>query len=511
MDILERIVENLTSDEVRRFKILSNRFKADEEKKLLILFDAIRAGQYKSVEEDVITQLYGDTSSKSKNSYYRLRNKLLSNLEKSLLFYHYNYKNTIESYSNIQLATLFRERGIYKEAFHYLKKAERVAQSYDQFNVLEVIFDAMVQLAAGSATVDMDIEDILKKRKANHKNIEIQRSITEVLAVISIRLNKFNFSRNKDREVVLNMMEEARQLLEEHASIFNSANGKISIYRTVVAILLQKQAYEELIHYIEDTFEDFESNDVFTKETHEDRLKMRIWRVNSLRKLLRLDEEAEQVKLLWDDLKKYKGLHMKQYVFHYYASKAINDQLRGQIDDAGEALKVALETREIMSNPRDQLVIYLSQAGQFFYQELYSRAFDSLQKIFSHKDFEKGLDEEVRFYIAIFDLVNGYESKNYGYVESKYKKFKKKFKKQLKDEYYAKAEKFSELIMRLNMAAVEGRKVFLKSAYTNFVKDFEPSEVADNAIIMYELYLKAKLEEKPYYEVFREHIEENAK
>ncbi|MEL6591186.1 MAG: hypothetical protein AAFQ68_13940, partial [Bacteroidota bacterium] len=135
MDILERIIENLTSDEVRRFKILSNRFKADEEKKLLILFDAIRAGNYRDNEAEVITQFYGDTSARSRNSYYRLRNKLLSNLEKSLLFYHFNYKNSIEAYSYIQLAILFRERGLYREAFYHLRKAEKNAVEQDRFYI----------------------------------------------------------------------------------------------------------------------------------------------------------------------------------------------------------------------------------------------------------------------------------------------------------------------------------------------------------------------------------------
>ena len=219
MDILERIIENLTSDEVRRFKILSNRFKADEEKKLLILFDAIRAGGFKAVEDDVILQLYDGKTAKSKNNYYRLRNKLLSNLEKSLLFYHFNYKNTIESYSFIQLATLFKERGIYREAYHYLKKSERVAVNYDQFNVLEVIYDEMVQLA--SRDVEVDIADILTKRKANLQKIEIQRSSSEVLGTILQQIRKLNFARGKQSQSVIQMLEDTKAQLEEHQHIFH--------------------------------------------------------------------------------------------------------------------------------------------------------------------------------------------------------------------------------------------------------------------------------------------------
>ena len=111
VDILERIIENLTSDEVRRFKILSNRFKADEEKKLLVLFDAIRGGDFKEVEErcchPVLWQ-YGCQGQEQLLSPYAT--SCFSNLEKSLLFYHFNYKNNIEAHSNLQLAILCRER-----------------------------------------------------------------------------------------------------------------------------------------------------------------------------------------------------------------------------------------------------------------------------------------------------------------------------------------------------------------------------------------------------------------
>ena len=154
MDILEQIVTNLSSDEVRRFKILSNRFKADEEKKVIVLFDAIRAGDFELMEDGLVTQMYGDLSPNSKNNYYKLRNKLLTNLEKSLLFYHFNYKNTIEAYSYLQVSTLLMERGLYREAYHYLKKAEKGALINDQFSVAEVVYDNMIQLAIKDVEID---------------------------------------------------------------------------------------------------------------------------------------------------------------------------------------------------------------------------------------------------------------------------------------------------------------------------------------------------------------------
>jgi hypothetical protein len=58
--------------------------------------------------------------------------------------------------------------------------------------------------------------------------------------------------------------------------------------------------------------------------------------------------------------------------------------------------------------------------------------------------------------------------------------------------------------LRLNTAAIEGKKVFLNSAYKRFTSEFPVSEVSDNQIIMFEVYLRAKLEERPYFHVFSE-------
>jgi tetratricopeptide (TPR) repeat protein len=503
VDILERVIENLTSDEVRRFKILSNRFKADEEKKVLILFDAIRTGNFKEIEEDVIQQLYGKTDSRAKNNYYRLRNKLMSNLEKSLLFYHFNYKNTIESYSYIQLATLFKERGIYREAYHYLKKAEKVATAYDQFNILEVIHDEMVQLA--SRDVDVDIQDILQKRRENLRKIEIQRSSSEVLGVILQEIRKLNFTRGKQSESVIEMLEKTKRDLEEHQDIFQSASGKEAIYKAVSTILLKKGAYRELEKYIVTAQKEFEENKFFDRNNHSTRILMRVWRINSLAKLLELSQVKKELPLLWKELKMFSKQNFNEYVVYYFRSKILNETFLGNLDEAAKAVEKAAATRPITHNPINELYLLISQADLYFNQELFAKAFEALRKTLSHKKFNT-LDEGVQFYLHIFELVNSYEAKNYGYTESRYKSFKKKFKRMLKDEYYAKAAKFVELLMRMNTAALEGKRVNLKSAYKNFVTDFPESEIGDTSAIMYEVYLRSKLEDKSYYEAFREEI-----
>lgn len=506
MDILERIIENLTSDEVRRFKILSNRFKADEEKKLLVLFDAIRAGDYKENEDDVIKHFYGNTGAKSKNSYYRLRNKLLSNLEKSLLFYHFNYKNSIESFSNIQLSILFRERGLYREAFHNLKKAEKVALKQDQFNVLEIIYDEMVKL---SIHFDVNIDKVLERRRENLKKIEILRANSEVLGMIHQQLTKRNYARGKRTESVIDTLEGIKDRLEEHKDIFQSPSGKIMIMKTVVTILIQKSAYAELVDYVKDTFDLFETNKLFNKDNHHIRLTMRVWRINALLKMLRLRDAREDIMLLREEVKMFKKQNYNEFAFYYFGNNAYTLKLLGELDKASKTLDDAFNQKEVLQNEVYEMYLLLSRADQYFSQEMYQEAGDLVKKVTGHPGF-KYLDEEVKLYVRIFEIVNSYEAEDYQYADKVYSKAKRSFRALLRDDFFKKPRKFLDIIMRLNTAAIEGKNVFLRAAYRGFISEFPPSEIGDNQIILYEIYLQAKLENKSYYRLLVNKVTQSA-
>lgn len=502
MDILERIIENLTSDEVRRFKILSNRFKADEEKKLLVLFDAIRAGGFKDIEDQVIKQFYGAADAKSKNSYYRLRNKLLSNLEKSLLFYHFNYKNSLESYSNIQLSILYRERGLYKESFYNLKKAEKVAISHDQFNLLEVIYDEMLNL---SNYLELDIDQILDRRKENTQKLEIIRANREILGLVTQQLLKRNYARNKKTESIIETLESIKNRLEEHKNIFQSASGKFMIMKTVVSILIQKGAYRELEEYVKSAIEDFEASKIFNKENHHTRLLMRVWRINSLLKLLDLETAQQDLERFFKELQLYDRQNYNQYAFFYYSSSAYCLKLMGKLDESGEVLKEAFTQKELLKNETHELYLLLSLADQHFSQMLFPQALDTITRIIEHKNFAF-FDEELRFFIHVFEMVTLFEAGEYEQVNQRYKAFRKTYKRFLKDEFYTQTLKFMEIVVRMNTAQLEGKKVFLKSAYKGYISEFPKSEIGDNKVILYEVYLKSKLDQRPYYELLMEEV-----
>lgn len=495
MDILERIIEHLTSDEVRRFKILSNRFKADEEKKLLILFDAIRAGNYKEVEKEIVTQLYGSISAKTKNTYYRLRNKLLSNLEKSLLFYHYNYKNSIESLSNLQLSMLYQERGLYREGFYSLKKAEKVALEQDQFQILEVIYSEMVKLAIHH---NVDIDQVIERRKINQEKIDFLRANQEVLGTVTQSLMRRNFSRSKSSSSLIETLEQIQSQLEEHKHLFQSASGRIMILRTVVSILIQKSAWDNLATYTERIFSEFEQEKIFNADNHPTRLMLLIWRINALHKLLRLDKAAPVIEALGKDIKLYKRQNFNEFAFHYFSAKAFNLKYNGKLEEAASVIQQSLSTPDIIHHSTNEVYLLISLADQYFCQQEYALSTETIVKIGDLQG-SGTLDEELNMFIQVFKVVTQFEAKCHKEANKLIKTLRKKYKKFLKDEFYAKTDRFIEIVGRMNTAELEGKRMMLKAAVDGFLQEFPDSEIGGNEIIMYDLYLQSKLENSQTY------------
>ena len=501
MDTLEHVIQSFTSDEVRRFKILSNRFKADEEKKLIILFDLIRSGKFETREEDLIKDIYGNAQPETKNRYYRLRNKLLDNLEKSLVFYHFKYKDSIHAFYDIQLSIMFRERGYNELVVFFLKKAEKKAEMLDQFSILELIYDEYIQL--GIKNVDLDLDSILTRRRENQVKLAIHRKSTETIATIKQKIRKAKFG--KDKLSVVELLDGIKSDLEEAKDIFHSTEGKILIFQTVSTILHNKGAYQQLSDYIKTTIKDFVENDLFNQNNHAARLLMRLRLIISLYKTMRLEEAVEQLGIFEKEMKMYGKQNYQTYLFNYYNIRIYNLKMLGRSAEAREEIETALKLYEIKNDPSHYLVILISLAGQQFNEGDFKGAIDSIQQIRAIKN-SASLGDNVLFFLEVFYLVCLLEFGSNDLFTEAYKMIRKRFKAQLKMEDNARTARFCEILDRMNNAAIEGRKVSIKSTVSGFIDSFGKYEEGDNEILNQVYYLRSLLEQRPYYEIYVEDL-----
>ncbi|HRI42299.1 MAG TPA: hypothetical protein PLW54_11530, partial [Bacteroidia bacterium] len=86
MDILPSVIRRMTRDEVRFFKLFSGRSHDRADRLDKRLFDLIRQAGEEYDDDKAFERLYEEGN---KNAYYRLKNRLLQDVGKSLTLQHF--------------------------------------------------------------------------------------------------------------------------------------------------------------------------------------------------------------------------------------------------------------------------------------------------------------------------------------------------------------------------------------------------------------------------------------
>src|ERR1051326_4600923 len=114
MDVLQQVIGTMSKEDQRSFKLFINRTRTAEARKDEQLFDHIRT-MHPGYDEDLIhRKLYGKAD---KNSLYRLKNRLLEDISKSITLQYYNDNEYNTVLYHIALTRLYRseERRVGKE------------------------------------------------------------------------------------------------------------------------------------------------------------------------------------------------------------------------------------------------------------------------------------------------------------------------------------------------------------------------------------------------------------
>src|ERR1043166_286680 len=125
MDVLNSIVAGMSKEQIRFFKLFQGRSHPKENRIDVRLFDYMRKTGEKYEEEKIHRKLYGPNG--SKNSFYRLRNRLLHDVNRSLLVQHFDEDELLYTLHLIALEKFHFSRNNIRAAKFYLKKAEAEA------------------------------------------------------------------------------------------------------------------------------------------------------------------------------------------------------------------------------------------------------------------------------------------------------------------------------------------------------------------------------------------------
>lgn len=439
---LNLLVDSLQKEEVRHLKLFIQKYESDaEERKDLALFDLIRKGN--DYDDDYVHSiLYPEE--KNKNSFYRLRNRLMDEINKSLLTLHYNESDINSVLYNIILSRLFQQRNNYRMAQFYLRKAERKAMELNSAELLDLIYRDYIKISTESLEIDPEI--YIQKRKENRILLNQLNEIDDVLAVLIYRIRVSQNFNMKNYDIVNVLSSTLKQYANKELTR-NNPELKIKIYQAVSRILVQQHDYAALEKYLKITFKEFNEDKLFNRNNHEIKLQMLTYLANSLFKNGKFEESLEAGDKLKNGLNEFDGLLKERYLFYYYNSQVNNYSVLDR-HKAIAVLQEAVQDKMLHKNKFNTMFLNLQMALQYFDLKEFKASLKSLVKLKLEENF-KVFDTALQLKILVFELMVRYELEDFDFIETQVQKVKREYKEMLRDENFDRQKRMLDFLGKI--------------------------------------------------------------
>lgn len=484
MNVLNSIVKGLSKEEVRFFKLWLERGYDHEDRLDKTLFDYMRKSGEKYDEEKIFLKLY---KKGSKNSFYRLRNRLLSELNKSLMIQHYDDDDSNYTLHLLGLAKHFLNKNP-PVSHNYLKKAESLAIKTENFELLDIIYSDFIRISYEILSIDP--EEYVQKRRENQEHIKQLRVIDDILAVLTYKMKvSQNFSSTKNP--ILPLLQEIVNSYSNDKDFINSPKLRFKIYHAVTQILLQKRDYKALEEYLLVTYKEFVSAKMFQRGNHDMKLQMLVYLINSLFKNKKMKDSLEYAELLKFAMDEHQGMLHDKYLFFYYNSLVINYS-RTNRDKAIEILLEMKNNKKIRSDHFHELFVFLNLAVSYFDKSDFHQSIRNLNSLFLAEGYKKA-DSSLRFKIAVAELMIRFELNDFDILDSKIRQIQKEYAKQISESDNIREALVITTIEQLMEPVPLKKNITLMNKIKKVLLNDENQESGDAEIINYKNWLVGKL------------------
>ena len=395
MKTLETVIQSLSKEEIRFYKLFVGRTNQSKERKDLKLFDIIK----KNLDQDYSKKAIKSLNVTS-NNFYQLKNRIYNDLNNSMVWQHISKDQQSKSFSFILLSRVFKNKGELDLAYHYLKIAEKEAIKLELFEILAIVYSETIELSHELISIDLD--KYLKLKKENSKaRSEIEDIDTHLAKLMYDIKTKQNFS--KSDSALTQLLSTHYQKNADNKMVLNSPRFKLRLFKMYSRLLLQKKDYSNLNLYLSESYNDFTKNDLFGRHNHNDKLTLLTYLANCLYKTKQFKKSLEVAEQLHHAMKEYEGFLYDKYIFYYYNVLVLN-YAKEDKEKALETLQLAKNNETIKKLPGYTSFIYLNTGLIYYYQEKYNSAKTNISRLIQQEDF-LSLDVVFQFKILIVDLI----------------------------------------------------------------------------------------------------------
>jgi hypothetical protein len=486
MDHLPRLVKGLTREQARFYKLHAARTAHGGDRKDFRLFDLLRKN---GSDDSGLDKFYAKHyTPNSKNAFYRLRNRLLEDLNRALTTLYYDEDEYIHTLHMLALYRHFAAMNRQDEARYYLRRAELNASAIDHHELLDIIYGEYIRIS--HETLHINPEVYITKRKSNREQLEALRAIDDLLSVVTYRLKTAqNFA---GETPVLELLRKTTDDYLRDRNLKSSPSLRFRIYQAVSQVLLQRREYPALETYLLRTWKEFGKDKIFDRNNHDTKLQMLTYIVNTLFK-----NKKYKLSLKWTDqlksaMDEFNGMLYDKYMFFYYNALVINYSVIDR-PKAIEILNHISTLPQISSNSYHQVFVHLNLSVLLFDEGNYKESVKNLTRLYV-LDGYKSADDSLKLKITACDLIARYELDQADVLDYKLKRAKREFNALLKEEsHYAERALFEILRKLMGVAKLKEEPVLLEKI-RSFISWTGKNREDDSQIIDYERWLRNLLQ-----------------
>ncbi|MDG1477202.1 MAG: hypothetical protein P8Q14_08655, partial [Vicingaceae bacterium] len=377
MDKLQELINTLSEDDKREFRIFINRQKSKKQRKDLDLFELICK---QTSANEIQAKLY---KTPNKVAYHTLRKRLLKHLTDFIVLKQIDHDTTATSSiaGLISLATYLFKKQSNEFGWRILIKAEKIALENEHYELLNNIYH--LQIDASESEFAPDINDIYKKWKDNKALVDENEKANIAYNFIKKELNEVKLKgHDKDLEKLIN------QLLQKYGLdnlVFQRPHILYKVLDLTRRVMLSKKDFYSLEPYIIKTYEQLTENHGFSKRDHFYKINILYMISHILYRNRKFEASNTYLKLMSEAMQEYKNSYFQQFYPKYVMLQAANYTYLNQNEKSIETLNSIPEKELKKMSTENQLNIRMNLAV-FYGNGMHLKEANHILQTFNHSD-----------------------------------------------------------------------------------------------------------------------------
>ena len=498
MDGIREIIQTLTTEERREFKLFTTRFRKKNKRKDLDLFEILSEEmEYKPTE--IIKRLY---KKEKKDAYHAIRKRLAIQLTDFIILKNKEDDPSTQSQVLGQLSIaryLFNHRSFHL-AWKHLEKAKDLAIESEHYDLLNNIYNLMIEKCIYSS--DFDLKDIIHAQEKNKiladedERANIANSIVrwqlaehrrhgEVVdfdQIISSTLKSFNLDK-----VVFNRP----RLLYNLISITRSA-------------MIAKKDYYSFEPFIIEQYEVIKKHGKFAKKDQSYHLGILYMIAHTLYRNKKFKASQEYLEIMKEVLNEQSPALFNLFFPKYSRVKAATYVFQGKLDIAINIIDELLNNKKLRLSHEDKLNAMVNKGIYQFYGRSYADANKTLLGIYhTDKWCEKMMGREWVLKKNMMEILLYHELDLNEIAESRIRSIERNYEDLFKNPMYTRVKVYLQMIKHVvyEPEMVKTQK-FIDKVEISF--NWVPTEQEDLQAIAFYAWLKSKMTSRDYKEVLLE-------